>query len=164
MQEIIPDFYLEETNGKLELSLNNVNIPELRISKGYKEMFEDYSKNKKANKSMKEAVSFVKQKLDSARWFIEALKQRNNTMMMVMNEIIKKQYDFFMTGDETQLKPMILKDISDRTGLDISTVSRVSNSKYIQTSFGIYQLKYFFSEAMKTDEGEDVSSREIKKS
>ena len=163
MQEIIPDFYLEETNGKLELSLNNVNIPELRISKGYKEMFEDYSKNKKANKSMKEAVSFVKQKLDSARWFIEALKQRNNTMMMVMNEIIKKQYDFFMTGDETQLKPMILKDISDRTGLDISTVSRVSNSKYIQTSFGIYQLKYFFSEAMKTDEGEDVSSREIKK-
>ena len=127
-------------------------------------MLRDYSKNKKnQSKEQKDAVLFVKQKLDSAKWFIDAIKQRQNTMLLTMNAIIQFQKAYFMEGDERELKPMILKDIADITGLDISTISRVSNSKYIQTHFGIFSLKYFFSEGMQTDSGEEVSTREIKK-
>ncbi|MFW6268131.1 MAG: RNA polymerase factor sigma-54 [Marinilabiliaceae bacterium] len=164
VQHIIPDFILEIEEGQPKLSLNNRNIPELRISNTYSEMFEDYQANKKnQSKEQKEALMFVKQKLDSAKWFIDAIKQRQNTLMTVMQAILDYQYEFFLEGDETKLKPMILKDIADRTGLDISTVSRVSNSKYIQTHFGIYPLKYFFSEGMQTESGEEVSTREIKR-
>jgi len=164
VQHIIPDFILEIEDGEPKLSLNNRNIPELRISNTYSEMFEDYQANKKnQSKEQKEALMFVKQKLDSAKWFIDAIKQRQNTLMTVMQAILDYQYEFFLEGDETKLKPMILKDIADRTGLDISTVSRVSNSKYIQTHFGIYPLKYFFSEGMQTESGEEVSTREIKR-
>ncbi len=164
VEHIIPDFILEIEDGEPKLSLNNRNIPELRISNTYSEMFEDYQANKKnQNKEQKEALMFVKQKLDSAKWFIDAIKQRQNTLMTVMQAILYYQYEFFLEGDETKLKPMILKDIADRTGLDISTVSRVSNSKYIQTHFGIYPLKYFFSEGLQTESGEEVSTREIKR-
>jgi len=163
IQTIIPDFILENTNGKLELSLNSKNAPDLRINKDYSEMLEAYQKNKKnQTKKEKEAISFVKQKLDSAKWFIDAIKQRQNTLLLTMNAIIEYQYDFFLHGDESKLKPMILKDISDKTGLDISTISRVANSKYIQTPFGIYPLKYFFSEGMQNEDGEEVSTRQIK--
>ena len=163
IQTIIPDFILENNNGKLELSLNSKNAPDLRINKDYSEMLEAYQKNKKnQTKKEKEAISFVKQKLDSAKWFIDAIKQRQNTLILTMNAIIEYQYDFFLHGDESKLKPMILKDISDKTGLDISTISRVANSKYIQTPFGIYPLKYFFSEGMQNEDGEEVSTRQIK--
>ncbi len=163
VQHIMPDFILEVEDGQLQLSLNNRNMPELRISNTYSEMFEDYQANKKnQSREQKDALLFVKQKLDSARWFIDAIKQRQNTLMTVMQAIIDFQHDYFMEGDEMQLKPMILKDIADITGLDISTISRVSNSKYIQTHFGIYPLKYFFSEGLQTDTGEEVSTREIK--
>ncbi len=163
VQHIIPDFILEFEEGKPKLSLNNRNVPELHISNTYAEMFEDYQANKKnQSKQQKEALMFVKQKLDSAKWFIDAIKQRQNTLMTVMQAILDYQYEFFLEGDETKLKPMILKDIADRTGLDISTISRVSNSKYIQTHFGIYPLKYFFSEGLQTESGEEVSTREIK--
>jgi len=163
IQTIIPDFILENNNGKLELSLNSKNAPELKINKDYSEMLEAYQKNKKnQTKKEKEAISFVKQKLDSAKWFIDAIKQRQNTLILTMNAIIEYQYDFFLHGDESKLKPMILKDISDKTGLDISTISRVANSKYIQTPFGIYPLKYFFSEGMQNEDGEEVSTRQIK--
>lgn len=162
-QTIIPDFILENNDGKLELSLNSKNVPDLRINRNYSEMLEDYQKNKKnQTKEQKEAVSFVKQKLDSAKWFIDAIKQRQNTLLLTMNAIIEYQYDFFQTGDESKLKPMILKDIAEKTGLDISTISRVANSKYIQTYFGIYPLKYFFSEGMQKEDGEEVSTRQIK--
>ncbi|MGM0375417.1 MAG: RNA polymerase factor sigma-54 [Bacteroidota bacterium] len=164
VQHIIPDFILEVEDGEPKLFLNNRNIPELRISNTYSDMFEDYQANKKnQSKEQKEALMFVKQKLDSAKWFIDAIKQRQNTLMTVMQAILDYQYEFFLEGDETKLKPMILKDIADRTGLDISTVSRVSNSKYIQTHFGIYPLKYFFSEGLQTESGEEVSTREIKR-
>jgi len=163
IQTIIPDFILENNNGKLELSLNSKNAPDLRINKDYSEMLEAYQKNKKKQtKKEKEAISFVKQKLDSAKWFIDAIKQRQNTLLVTMNAIIEYQYDFFLHGDESKLRPMILKDISDKTGLDISTISRVANSKYIQTPFGIYPLKYFFSEGMQNEDGEEVSTRQIK--
>ncbi len=163
VQHIIPDFILEIEEGEPRLVLNNRNVPELRISNTYSEMFEDYQANKKnQNKNQKEALMFVKQKLDSAKWFIDAIKQRQNTLMTVMQAILDYQYEYFLEGDETKLRPMILKDIADRTGLDISTISRVSNSKYIQTHFGIYALKYFFSEGLQTDSGEEVSTREIK--
>ncbi len=161
MQQIIPDFIVEIENGEPVVSLNNKNIPELRISNVYKEMFSDYSCNKQ-NKAMKDAVLFVKQKLDSARFFIDAIKQRYNTLLVTMTAIAQFQREFFVKGDEVSLKPMILKDISDITGFDVSTISRVSNSKYAQTEFGIYPVKYFFSESMYTDSGEEVSSREIK--
>jgi len=161
---IIPDFILEEEDGDLRLSLNARNVPELHISRSYSEMLQDYSGNKKnQSKDKKDAVMFVKQKLDSAKWFIDAIKQRQNTLLVSMNAIIDFQRAYFMEGDEKKLKPMILKDIADITGLDISTISRVSNSKYIQTHFGIFSLKYFFSEGMQTDSGEEVSTREIKK-
>ena len=160
---IIPDFLLENKDGVLQVNLNSRNTPELRVSRMYSEMLEDYSKNKRDKKN-KEAVSFVKQKLDSAKWFIDAIKQRQNTMMLTMNAIVDHQKDYFLNwGDEMQLIPMILKDIADVTGLDISTVSRVANSKYVQTPFGVFPLKFFFSEGLLTESGEEVSSHEIKK-
>ncbi len=161
---IIPDFILENNDGDLELSLNSKNIPELHVSKTYSEMLQTYQHNRGHNtRSQKEALTFVKQKLDSARWFIDAIKQRQNTLMITMNAIISYQREYFITGEEVKLKPMILKDIADVTGLDVSTISRVANSKYIQTNFGIFPLKYFFSEGMQTESGEEVSTREIKK-
>ncbi len=159
---VIPDFILFNNNGKLELSLNGKNAPELRISRSYSEMFETYDKSAKPDKKLKEAVTFVKHKLDAAKWFIDAIKQRQQTLLRVMNAIIKFQYDFFIEGDDSYLKPMILKDIADMVEMDISTISRVANSKAIQTEFGTYPLKYFFSEGIATDSGEDASSREVK--
>jgi len=164
VQHIIPDFILEYDDDEFKLTLNNKNIPELHISNTYSEMLEEYSTNKKnQSKDSKEAVMFVKQKLDSAKWFIDAIRQRQNTLMTVMEAILQYQKEYFKDGDEARLRPMILKDIAEMTGLDISTISRVSNSKYIQTHFGIFPLKYFFSEGMQTDSGEEVSTREIKK-
>lgn len=161
---IIPDFILENNDGKLSVSLNGRNTPELRVSKTYAEMLETYAEKKdKPSSEEKEAVTFVKQKLDSAKWFIDAIKQRQNTLLHTMDSILEYQSDYFEEGDETKLRPMILKDIADKTGLDISTISRVANSKYIQTHFGIFPLKFFFSEGLTTDSGEEVSTREIKK-
>jgi RNA polymerase sigma-54 factor len=162
--QIVPDFILENADGELQLSLNQKNMPELRINEAYLDMLRSLA-GKKINqtRNSKEAAAFVKQKLDSAKWFIDALRQRQHTLLSTMSEIVDFQKDYFQEGDETRLKPMILKDIAERTGLDISTVSRVSNSKYIQTHFGIFPLKYFFSEAMQKDTGEEVSTREIKK-
>ncbi|MCK7538070.1 MAG: hypothetical protein MZV63_47500 [Marinilabiliales bacterium] len=147
----------------MSCSLNNRNIPELKISKGYSEMLESYSRDKAAGKQNRDAIMFVKQKLDSARWFIDAMKQRQNTLLLTMNAILEYQKEYFIEGDDTKLRPMILKDVAEMTGLDISTVSRVANSKYIQTHFGIYPLKFFFSEGMQTDAGDEVSTREIKR-
>lgn len=161
-QYLIPDFMLLNNNGKLELSLNSRNAPELKISRSYAEMLDTYDKSNKKDKSIRETVTFVKQKLDAAKWFIDAIKQRQQTLLRTMNAIIQYQYDFFLTGDESKLKPMILKDIANTIDMDISTVSRVANSKAVQTEFGIYPLKYFFSEGIATDSGEDVSSREVK--
>ena len=164
IQTLVPDFILENNEGELQLSLNARNVPDLRLSYTYTEMLQSYSsksKNEKT-KSDKEAISFVKQKLDSAKWFIDAIKQRQNTLLLTMNAIIEYQYEYFLEGDESKLRPMILKDIAEKTGLDISTISRVANSKYIQTHFGIYSLKYFFSEGLQTESGEEVSTREIK--
>jgi len=161
---IVPDFILENNDGELLVSLNSKNTPDLRISRTYQEMLQSYVHNKDMpSVEQKEAIAFVKQKIDSARWFIDAIKQRQNTLLVTMNAIIEYQREYFLEGDETFLKPMILKDIADLTGLDISTISRVANSKYIQTNFGIYPLKYFFSEGLQTEAGEEVSSREIKK-
>jgi RNA polymerase sigma-54 factor len=161
-QYVIPDFILTNTNGKLDLSLNSKNAPDLRISRSYTDMFKAYDKSDKKDKKLKEAVTFVKQKLDAAKWFIDAIKQRQHTLMRTMNAIIDFQYDYFLEGDETKLKPMILKDIALMINMDISTVSRVASSKSIQTDFGIFPLKYFFSEGISTDSGEEVSSREVK--
>lgn len=160
---IIPDFILSNNNGDLSISLNSANAPELRISSHFKEMIATYKKSKDKSKSQKEAILFIKQKIDSAKWFIDAINSRYHTMLLVMNTILELQHNYLSTGDETQMVPMILKDIASRTGLDISTVSRVANSKYVQTEFGTIPLKFFFSEAMSTDQGEEVSSREIKK-
>lgn len=164
MSQIIPDFVVEANNGELTLSMNNRRIPDMRINREYAEMFQDYAGNK-ANQTakMRDAVQFVKQKLDSAQWFIDAIKQRQETLQRTMEAIICLQRDFFLTGDEATLRPMILKDVAERAGYDISTISRVSNSKYVQTNFGIYPLKYFFSESMQTDSGEEISTREVKK-
>jgi len=162
-EHIIPDFLLEYKDGAMQLSLNTHNIPELRVNRTYSDMLDAYNKNKR-NKQTKEAVSFVKQKLESAKWFIDAIKQRQSTMTIAMNAILKHQEEYFLNwGDELLLKPMILKDIADATNLDISTISRVSNSKYIQTPFGIYPLKFFFSEGLLTESRGEVSTREIKK-
>ncbi|MDX2190852.1 MAG: RNA polymerase factor sigma-54 [Bacteroidota bacterium] len=161
-QYIIPDFILTNINGKLEVTLNSKNAPELKISASYIEMFDTYDKSAKTDKKMKEAVQFVKQKLDSAKWFIDAIKQRQETLLATMRAIVQMQYEYFLDGDESKLKPMILKDIADKLGMDISTVSRVANSKSVQTEFGTLPLKYFFSEGIATDSGEDVSSKEIK--
>ena len=160
---IIPDFFIVNNIGKLELTLNSKNAPDLRISEGYRDMLKDYDKGTKKDKRQKEAVLFIKQKIDSAKWFIDAIKQRQNTLLNTMEAIMNYQHDFFLTGDETDLRPMILKDIAERTNLDISTVSRVANSKFVQTEFGTYRLKFFFSESLQTDSGEEVSTREVKK-
>lgn len=162
-QQIIPDFILEIGETGFDLHLNSRNLPELRLSRAYNEMLQSYSRNKEQKKDMKDAVLFVKQKIDSARWFIDAIKQRQNTLLLTMNAILEYQEEYFIEGDETKLKPMILKDVAEMTGLDISTVSRVANSKYIQTHFGIFPLKFFFSEGLQTDSGEEVSTREIKR-
>lgn len=161
-QYLIPDFILTNNNGKLELSLNSRNAPELKVSREYSEMLQAYDKSDKRDKKLRETVTFVKQKLDSAKWFIDAIRQRQQTLLNTMNAIIRYQYDFFLEGDESKLRPMILKDIAEEIKMDISTVSRVANSKTIQTEFGIYPLKYFFSEGISTDSGDDVSSREVK--
>ena len=161
-QYLIPDFMLSNNNGKLELTLNSRNAPELKISRSYSEMMDTYDKSNKKDKKLRETATFVKQKLDSARWFIDAIKQRQHTLLYTMRAIINFQYDFFLTGDESKLRPMILKDIANEINMDISTVSRVANSKSVQTEFGIYPLKYFFSEGIATDSGDDVSSREVK--
>lgn len=158
---IVPDFFITNVDGKLELSLHNMNIPELRISNSFKSMMKDYKKSN--DKKQKEALVFIKQKIDSAKWFIDAIRQRYNTLYQVMNNIMDYQYEFFLTGDETNMKPMILKDIAERVKMDISTISRVANSKYVQTEFGTYKLKFFFSESLSTDTGEEVSTREVKK-
>ena len=164
MSQIIPDFIVDSNNGEITLSMNNRGIPDLRINKEYQDMFQDYTSNK-ANQTSerKNAIQFVKQKLDAAQWFIDAVKQRQETLMRTMEAIIQLQREFFLTGDEATLRPMILKDVAEKTGYDISTISRVSNSKYVQTNFGIYSLKYFFSESMQTDSGEEISTREVKK-
>jgi len=163
-QQIIPDFILEVKDGEPHILLNSKNAPELRISQAYADMIEDYQNNKKMyNKQKKEALTFIKQKLDSAKWFIDAIKQRQNTLLLTMQAIADYQRDYFLEGDETYLRPMILKDIAEKTNLDISTISRVANSKFIQTHFGIFALTYFFSEGMQTNAGEEVSTREIKK-
>lgn len=160
---IIPDFFIINSNGRLELSLNSRNAPDLRISEGYRDMLKDYEKGSKKDKRQKEAVLFIKQKIDSAKWFIDMIKQRQETLINTMSAIISHQEEFFLTGDETNMRPMILKDIAELTGLDISTVSRVANSKFVQTEFGTYRLKFFFSESLSTDSGEEVSTREVKK-
>lgn len=162
IQQIIPDFRIMEIDGKLELTLNGRNAPELKVSGDYKVMLKNYSDGAKTSKSDKDALVFVKKKLDSAKWFIDAIKQRQNTLLLTMNSIMEYQYSFFLSGDETQLKPMILKDIADIVKMDISTISRVANSKHVQTSFGVYSLKYFFSESLSTESGEEVSTREVK--
>lgn len=163
-QTITPDFILELADGSLQLSLNQKNVPELHINGHYRNMLKAYQNNKKnLNKQDKDTAFFVKQKMESAKWFIDAIRQRQQTLLLVMSEIVDYQHEYFVEGEEILLKPMILKDIASRTDLDISTVSRVSNSKYIQTHFGIFSLKYFFSESMQKDTGEEVSTREIKK-
>src|ERR1035437_5829207 len=162
-QPIIPDFILELSEDGFDLHLNSKNLPELRLSSAYSEMLHSYSKDKSQKKEMKDAVLFVKQKIDSAKWFIDAIKQRQNTLLLTMNAILEYQQEYFIDGDETKLKPMILKDVAEMTGLDISTVSRVANSKFVQTHFGIFSLKFFFSEGLQTDSGEEVSTREIKR-
>lgn len=161
---VIPDFYIENHNGELVIQLNNGDIPDLHISSSYFDMLEDYSKNTSNQTSKrKEEVRFIKNKIDSARWFIDAIKQRNETLLHTMTAIVESQRAFFLEGDETFLKPMILQDIADKTGYDVSTISRVSNSKYVQTPFGIYPLKFFFSEKMTNTSGEEISTREIKR-
>ena len=159
---IIPDFTVLINNGNLELTLNSRNAPPLVISDDYKLMLKEYERSNKQDKSQKEAVFFIKQKIDSAKWFIEMIQQRQQTLLHTMKSILVHQEAFFMTGDTTKLKPMILKDIAEKTSLDVSTVSRVANSKYVQTEFGTFLLKYFFSESLTTDSGEEVSTKEVK--
>jgi RNA polymerase sigma-54 factor len=159
---IIPDFTVLINNNKLELTLNSRNAPPLIISDDYKLMLKEYEKGQKQDKTQKEAVFFIKQKIDSAKWFIEMIQQRQQTLLMTMRAILLHQESFFMSGDTTQLRPMILKDIAEKISLDVSTVSRVANSKYVQTEFGTYLLKYFFSESLTTDSGEEVSTKEVK--
>ncbi len=163
-QHIVPDFIIDNKNGVVELFLNSKNVPELHVSRQYADMLQAYKSNKEGHsKVQKDTVSFIKQKLDSAKWFIDAIKQRQTTLLLTMSAILEYQSEFFEDEDETKLKPMILKNIAEKTQLDISTISRVANSKYVQTPANIYPLKYFFSEGMQTEEGEEVSTREIKK-
>ncbi len=163
IQQIIPDFILTDDEGELSLSLNGRNAPQLKVSKTYENMLRSYSEGAKSSKSDKEAVQFVRQKLDSAKWFIDAIQQRQQTLLYTMKAILDYQKEYFLTGDDTNLRPMILKDIADIVEMDISTISRVANSKYIQTPYGIMSLKYFFSESLSTSSGEEVSTREVKK-
>ncbi len=160
-QQVVPDFILEDNDGQLSFSMPRFSVPELRVNKKYADLL--LSSKNSSEREQKEAAAFVRQKLDSAKWFVEALKQRQNTLTRTMDAILQYQYEYFATGDETKLKPMVLKDIAERTGFDISTISRVVNSKYIETDFGIYPLKYFFSEGMENKDGESVSTRELKK-
>ncbi len=161
-QYVIPDFIVTTSGGKIDLSLNNRNAPDLKVSRTYSNMLETLAKRPKKTAEEKETINFVKDKIDSARWFIDALKQRQNTLLKTMQAIIDYQKEYFLEGDESKLRPMILKDIAERIGMDISTVSRVANSKYVQTEGGVFALKYFFSEGIQTEGGEDVSNREIK--
>jgi RNA polymerase sigma-54 factor len=160
---IIPDFFVLNNSGQLELTLNSKNAPELRVSEGYRDMLKDYEKGSKKDPRQKEAVLFIKQKIDAAKWFIDMIEQRQTTLTNTMKAILVHQHAFFLSGDETVLRPMILKDIAIQTGLDISTVSRVANSKFVQTEYGTFRLKFFFSESLSTDSGEEVSTREVKK-
>ncbi|NLC49380.1 MAG: RNA polymerase factor sigma-54 [Bacteroidales bacterium] len=163
MANITPDFIVEVDGSEINMSLNNRNIPSLNINRAFSDMMKGYTDNKESmSDDNKQALLFMKQKVDAARWFIDAIKQRQNTLQSTMQAIIGLQYDFFITGDEATLKPMILKDVAEKTGFDISTISRVSSSKYVQTETGVYPLKFFFSESMRTDDGEDISSREVK--
>ncbi len=162
VQYVIPDFILRNNNGKLDVTLNSKNAPDLKINAAYADMLEAYSKVQTKDRHARETLTFVKQKLDAAKWFIDAIKQRQNTLLRTMNAIIDYQHEFFLEGDESKFKPMILKDIAEKIEMDISTISRVANSKSIQTDFGVFPLKYFFSEGISTESGEDVSSREVK--
>ncbi|QXP64112.1 MULTISPECIES: RNA polymerase factor sigma-54 [unclassified Polaribacter] len=162
-EQIVPDFSIKLVDGELDLVLNSRNAPELHISREYNNMLKGYQEATVKSKSQKDAVFFIKQKLDSAKWFIDAIKQRQQTLLVTMNTIMHYQYDYFLTGDERKLKPMILKDIADKINMDVSTVSRVANSKYVSTPYGTKLIKEFFSESMKNDQGEDVSTKEIKK-
>ena len=162
-ENVIPDYNLEIVDDELELTLNGRNAPELSLSRQYREMLEHYKASKEKNKAEKEAALFVKQKLDSAKWFIDAIVQRQQTLMLTMQSILNYQRDYFLTGDERKLRPMILKDIAEEIGMDISTVSRVASNKYIQTPYGTFLIKRFFSESMTNADGEEVSTREIKK-
>ena len=163
VEHVVPDFTIRIVDGELELTLNGRNAPELHVSKEYSDMLKGYKASKEKTKSQKDAVLFIKQKLDAAKWFIEAIRQRQQTLLVTMNAIMHYQHDYFLTGDERKLRPMILKDIADTIGMDVSTVSRVANSKYVDTPYGTKLIKEFFSESMKNDQGEDVSTREIKK-
>jgi RNA polymerase sigma-54 factor len=163
VDHIVPDFILTAEDDELQLTLNSRNAPDLRVSNSYKEMMRGYANSKTKNKKEKEAILFVKQKIDAAQWFIDAIKQRRQTLLLTMNAIMEFQREYFLTGDETNLKPMILKDIAEIVNLDISTISRVANSKYVQTPYGTFLLKSFFSESLTTDSGEEVSTREVKK-
>lgn len=163
VEHVVPDFNIKIVDGELELSLNGRNAPELHVSKEYQDMLQTYKDSREKSGSQKDAVQFIKQKLDSAKWFIDAIKQRQETLMVTMSAIMHYQEAYFLEGDETKLKPMILKDIAEMVGLDISTVSRVANSKYVETPYGTKLIKEFFSESMKNDQGEDVSTIEIKK-
>ena len=160
-QQIVPDFVLNIEDGEMKLTMPRFSIPEIRVNRKYASILSETTSS--SPKEQKEAATFVKQKLDSAKWFLEALKQRQNTLRSTMQAILDYQHDYFLDGDESNLRPMVLKDIAEKTGFDISTISRVVNSKYIETHFGIYPLKYFFSEGLKNEEGEDVSTRELKK-
>ncbi|MDT7832598.1 RNA polymerase factor sigma-54 [Flavobacteriaceae bacterium S356] len=162
-EQIVPDFTIRILDGELDLTLNARNAPELHVSKEYNNMLKGYQESTTKSKSQKDAVFFIKQKLDAAKWFIDAIKQRQQTLMLTMNCIMHYQYEYFLTGDERKLKPMILKDIADQINMDVSTVSRVANSKYVSTPYGTKLIKEFFSESMKNDQGEDVSTKEIKK-
>lgn len=163
IEHIVPDFTIRIVDGKLELTLNGRNAPELHVSKEYTNMLQGYKEAEEKSKSQKEAVQFIKQKLDGAKWFIDAIRQRQQTLYVTMNAIMHYQEEYFLSGDERKLRPMILKDIADEIGMDVSTVSRVANSKYVDTPYGTKLIKEFFSEAMKNDQGEDVSTLEIKK-
>lgn len=162
-EQIVPDFSIKIIEGELDLTLNSRNAPELHVSKSYNEMLKGYQESNVKTKSQKDAVFFIKQKLDAAKWFIDAIKQRQQTLLITMNCIMQYQEEYFLTGDERKLKPMILKDVADKINMDVSTVSRVANSKYVSTPYGTKLIKEFFSESMKNDQGEDVSTREIKK-
>jgi RNA polymerase sigma-54 factor len=159
---VVPDFILTLENGRIEVKLNRRNAPQLKVSNAYKDMLEGYQEGNKKSKTQQDAVQFIKQKLDAAKWFIDAIQQRHQTLTLTINAIVAHQKEYFLSGDERKLKPMILKDIADKVDMDISTISRVANSKYIDTPYGVKLLKTFFSEGLKNEEGEDVSSIEIK--
>jgi RNA polymerase sigma-54 factor len=160
---IVPDFTVREEEGQLLVTLNGRNVPELKLSRAYAETLKTYEKSQSKEKELRDAVQYIKQKVDGARWFIDSVKQRQNTLLKTMQAIVNRQEAFFYDGDETSLRPMILKDIADVVEMDVSTISRVANSKYVDTDFGIFPLKFFFSEGMSNDSGEEVSTKEIKK-